>query len=179
MRQLLILAFPLIAFLSHGQTRTITGKVLYDDLSPICDAKISDPQNIQLGTTDLNGDFKIDLPTEIDKLEIGMIGMEIALIQIPTTCDRIEIIMMPSGTYHYKSHKKVDRIRKRLFHKVTALHSTAFDKRLFFTTSPCYQREFEPAKPRLDEIRKEFNVKKKEIKKAFSDIRGKTCFLRG
>lgn len=170
MRQVLLLTLLLNSLLSNGQTRTITGRVLFDDLSPGYEAKIWIHDSLQLGTSGLNGDFKIELPTNIDSMEIGMIGMDIASIKIPPTCDRIEIIMMPSGTYHYKSHKKVDRIRKNLFDKVTGLHSVAFDSGLFTTPSPCYQREFEPIKPQLDEIRKEFKVKQKEVKKAFREL---------
>lgn len=170
MRQVLLLTLLLNSLLSNGQTRTITGRVLFDDLSPGYEAKIWIHDSLQLGTSGLNGDFKIELPTNIDSMEIGMIGMDIASIKIPPTCDRIEIIMMPSGTYHYKSHKKIDRIRKNLFDKVTGLHSVAFDSGLFTTPSPCYKREFEPIKPQLDEIRKEFKVKQKEVKKAFREL---------
>ena len=77
---------------------------------------------------------------------------------------------MPDGNYDYKSHKKIDRIRKSWFDKVSGLHSVAFDKGLFTSQSPCYQREFEPIKPQLDEIRKEFKVKQKGIKKAFREL---------
>lgn len=170
MRQVLLLTLLLNTLLSNGQTRTITGRVLFDDLSPGYEAKIWIHDTLQFGTSGLNGDFKIELPTTVDKIEITMIGMDIALITIPSTCDRIEIIMMPSGTYHYKSHKKIDRLRKSLFDKITGLHSVAVDKGLFTTPSPCYQREFQPNKPQLDEIRKEFKVKQKEIKKAFREL---------
>jgi len=170
MRQLLILALQLVAFFSNGQTRTITGKVLYDDFSPIYQAKIWDHKNIELGTTDINGEFKIDFPTNTAQLEIGMIGMEVSRIEVPTTCERIEIIMIPNGTYHYRSHKKIDRLRKRLYDRTIALHPIAFKKKLFTSATPCYQREFEQIKPRLDEIRKEHEVKRKENEKAFREL---------
>lgn len=170
MKQVLILILLLNSLLTNGQTRTITGRVLFDDLNPGYEAKIWINDTLKLGTSGLNGDFIIELPTNIYTIEIGMIGMEIALIKIPSTCDRIEIIMMPSGTYHYKSHKKIDRQRKSLFDKVTGLHSVAFDKGLFTTPSPCYEREFEHIKPRLDEIRKELKVKQKQIKKSFREL---------
>jgi hypothetical protein len=170
MKQLSLLTFLLTTFLAHGQTRTITGKILYDELSPAYEAIILTSDTVQLGKTDKNGDFKIDVPAGINKLKIALIGMEMNLIEVPPTCDRLEIIMMPAGNYDYKSHKKIDRIRKSLFNKLIGQHLLAFDIGLFTTQSPCYQREFEPIKPRLDEIRKERNAKEKEIKKAFREL---------
>ena len=170
MRQVLLLTLLLITFLSKGQTRTKTGKVLYDDLSPIYEAKIWVYDTLHLGTTDLNGDFKIELPSNLDEVQIGMIGMEIASVKVPHNCDRLEIIMIPAGTYHYRSHKKIDRIRKSLFDRLPELHSNAFDKGLFTTPTPCYGREFKPGKPQLDIIRKELIVLRKEIKESYKRL---------
>ena len=72
MRQVFLLTLLLITFLSNGQTRTITGKVLYDDFSPIYESKIWIYDTLQLATTDLNGDFKIELPPNLDEVEIAL-----------------------------------------------------------------------------------------------------------
>ena len=170
MGQVLLLTLLLTSLLSNGQTRTITGQVLFDDLSPGYEAKIWVYDTLQLGTSGLNGDFKIELPTNEDKIEMGMIGMEIASVRVPPNCSRVEIIMIPGGTYHYRSHKKVDRIRKSLFDKIPEMHSNAFTKGLFTTPTPCYTREFRPDKPQLDEIRKELKIERKRIKILFSKL---------
>lgn len=170
MRQVILLTLLLTSLLSNGQTRTITGRVLFDDLSPVYEAKIWVHDTLQLGTSGLNGDFEVELPTSEDEIEIGMIGMEIASVRLPPNCSRVEIIMIPDGTYHYRSHKKVDRIRKSLFDKIPQLHSNAFTKGLFSTPTPCYTREFKPDKPRLDEIRKELKIESKRIATLFSKL---------
>jgi len=170
MRQVLLLVLLLTPLLSNGQTRTITGRVLFDDLSPGYEARIWVHDTLQLGTSGLNGDFKIELPTNEDKIKIGMLGMEIASVSVPPNCSHVEIIMIPDGTYHYRSHKKVDRIRKSLFDKIPVMHSNAFTKELFATPTPCYSREFRPNKPQLDEIRKELKIEGKRIKILFSKL---------
>jgi|SRR5688572_15213410 len=170
MRQVVLLTLLLTPLLSNGQTRTITGRVLFDDLTPGYEAKIWTHDTVQLGTSELNGDFKIELPTDKDEIEIGMIGMEIASVRVPPNCSRVEIIIIPDGTYHYRSHKKVDRIRKSLFDKIPELHSNAFTNGLFTTPTPCYTREFRPYKPRLDEIRKELKIEMKRINTLFSKL---------
>lgn len=170
MRQVLLLTLLLTSLLSNAQTRTITGRALFDDLSPGYEAKVWMHDTIQLGTSGLNGNFEIELPANVDEIEIGMIGMEIASLKLPQNCFHVEIIMIPDGTYHYRSHKKVDRIRKSLFDKIPELHLNAFTKELFTTPTPCYTREFRPDKPQLDEIRKELKTESKRIKTLFSKL---------
>jgi hypothetical protein len=57
-------------------------------------------------------DFKIDLSNETSELLLSWLGMEWTLIKLSPNCVNVEIIMLVDGTYHYKSHRKVDRIRK-------------------------------------------------------------------
>jgi hypothetical protein len=170
MTQVLLLTLLLTSVLSNGQTRTITGRVLFDDLSPGYQVKVWTHDTLQLGTSGVNGDFTIELPTSEDEMEIGMIGMEIASVKVPPNCYRVDVILIPEGTYHYRSHKKIDRMRKRLFDKIPELHSNAFAKGLFGTPAPCFTREFRPDKPQLDEIRKELGIERKRIKTLFSKL---------
>jgi len=170
MRQILLLTFIVISFSVGGQTRTITGKVIDEYFENLSGVQIQNSDTIQFGMTDANGEFKIEIPTNTDSLLFGFIGMEWATIKLTSNCDRLEIIMILSGTYHYRSHKKIDRIRKDLFDKIPDLHSNAFDKGFFTSPTPCYKRVFKPDKPQLDEIRKELKIEGKRIKTLFNKL---------
>ena len=170
MLQIAILTLLIIAFQCYGQTRTITGKVLFDDFSPVIDARILGNEMQELGTTNANGDFTIQTPSGTSELLFGMIGMEIAIVKVPSSCDHVEIIMIPEGTFHYRSHRKVDRIRKSFFDKLPELHLQAYEKGLFKYGSTCYSREFKPDKPQLDEIRKELRIERKRVKTLFNKL---------
>lgn len=125
---------------------------------------------LQIGVSGLNGDFTIELPANEEEIEIGMLGMETASIRVPATCSHVEIIMTMSGTYHYRSHKKIDRIRKGSFDKIPELHAQAFEKGVFTSPTPCYTSAFKPEKPQLDEIRKELKAEGKRIKTLFHNL---------
>ena len=170
MRQVLILTLLLISFITNGQTRTITGKVIDEDLSPIPQARIQDRDTVELGTTDSKGEFKIELSTDTDELLLSFLGMEWTSIKLPIDCNNIEIVMLLDGIYHYKSHRKVDRIRKARFDKIPELHSKAVDLGVFKENSVCYKRTFKPDKPSLDEIRKELAEIKKQIRKEYKKM---------
>src|SRR5688572_1185703 len=71
MRQIAILTLLIITFHSYGQTRTITGKVLFDDLSPVIDARILNNERRELGTTNANGDFTIQTLSGTSELLFG------------------------------------------------------------------------------------------------------------
>jgi hypothetical protein len=96
--------------------------------------------------------------------------MEWTTIKVPMNCNELEIIMMVDGHYDYKSAKKIDRLRKKRFNKLPKLHAEAVTKGIFVNTSPCYTREFQPYKPRLDQIRKELIIKRKQIKDSFEAL---------
>jgi hypothetical protein len=170
MRQVLLLALLLTSLLSNGQTRTITGKVIDDfDLGPIPEVRIQNRDTIQLGTTDKNGEFKIQIPSETTELMFSWIGMEWTSIEVPLDCYKVEVIMLPDGTYHYKSNSKVDRIRKKRFDEIPELHSKAVSQGIF-TNTPCYKRTFQPYKPQLDKITKELKTERKRIKTIFNKL---------
>lgn len=78
--------------------------------------------------------------------------------------------MLYAGTNHYKSHKKIDRLRKEEFDKRMILHEKAFEQGIFESPSPCFEYQFIPAKPELDEIRKWMNKKEIEIREEFNQL---------
>lgn len=171
MRHVLLITFYSIAVLSYGQTRTITGKVIDEfDLNPISEVRIQSKDTVLLGTTDENGNFKIDLSSETNELLLSWLGMQWTSIKLSPGCVNVEVIMLLDGTYHYKSHKKVDRIRKERFNNLTRLHVNAISKGAFINETQCFTREFQPYKPSLDEIRKELKGKRKQIKEMFERL---------
>ena len=169
MRQILFLTFISISFLSSGQTRTITGKVIDEYFEPLPQVRILNRDTVQLGTTDKDGNFRIELPEGTNELILSFIGMEWTLLKVPINCDKIEVIMMLEGTYDFMSNRKVDRQRKKRFDELPRLHSNAIAKGIFYE-SPCFTREFDPHKPRLDEISKELKVQKAQIKELFKSL---------
>ena len=137
-----------------GQTRTITGKVLDDQLRPFPKVRINSTDTVLLGETDLNGTFKIETPNSTFSLIINGIGLEWKLITLSPECSHLDIIMLNSGSYDFMSPRKVDRRRKKYFDTLPELHQSAQEKGIFKTAKPCYEDRFIPIKGRLEEIRR-------------------------
>ena len=96
--------------------------------------------------------------------------MERINIKLKNDCDTLEIIMLYAGTYDFMSPKKIDRQRLESFNKLPELHLKAYDKGLFSKKAICYSNEFEPHKPRFDEIQRENRRKEAEIKQVFEKV---------
>ena len=132
---------------------------------------IFDKDTIEIIQSDFNGYFQIKLPKETDKLIFAGVGYECATITIPKECNNPEIILFLTSTYDFMSPKKVDRLRKKEFEKLSELHSQAFQKKLFKTEKPCVIRKFELDFPDLDEIRRQDKLTKKQIKTKFKELK--------
>ena len=167
---ILILAVLLSSLNLNGQTRSIYGKVISDDLEPLPMVQIESSNNVLLGKTDMQGQFKISIPQETDSLLFIFIGMELTDIRLKKDCDTIEVIMLPSGTYRIRSFKKIDKIRKKRFDELPNIHSAALKEGLFVTNTICYERKFKPIKPELQAIRTELKELSKANKNDFKDL---------
>lgn len=154
-------------FSAFGQ-RTLNGRVVdeYMEIAPL--VTIFDKDTTEIGKADLNGYFEIELTKETEKIIIAGLGYEWATITIPIDCKIPEIILFLESTYDFMSSKKIDRIRKKRFEKLTELHFQAFKNGLFKTDNPCVIRNFEPYKPELDKIAKRSKEITKENKKNFA-----------
>ena len=128
---------------------------------------IFDKDTTEIGKTDFNGYFEIELQKDYKKLIFSGVGFEWTKINLPINCEDLEIILLYNALYHYKSNNKIDRLRKKRFDKITELHLQAYNKGLFKTEKPCFNQEFEPNKPELDEIDKHLKLLTKENKKNF------------
>ena len=138
MRLLIILTVYLFPFLSTGQTRTITGKVIDEfEMATVPQVRIQNRDTVQLGTTDMNGNFKIELPAGTDQLIFSFLGFEWTTVQVQSNCDNLEIVMMLSGTYDFMTTKTVNRKRYKRFRKLNDRHQEAFQKGVFKSEAPC------------------------------------------
>lgn len=166
---LISLFFLFSVITAYGQ-RTIKGRIIDGNIGTLPAVGVYDHDTIQLGKTDLDGYFEIKVPKGTNKLIFGGIGYEWAMISIPEDCDYAEVILLQDGLYHFKSHRKVDRLRKRRFEKIPSIHQEAFIKGVFKYEKPCFTQEFVPIKPQLDEIREQTRAKRKQNKKDFDKL---------
>lgn len=149
MKNLLIILL-LIFYTSSGslysQNKTIQGRVIDNhDLDPMAYVAIIINDTVQIGRTDLNGFFQIEISDLVKKILFRSVGMEPATIELADTCNEVEVVMILSSTYDFKTLKKVDKLRKKKFKKLPALHKEAFAKGIFKTDKACYTQEFIPS----------------------------------
>lgn len=170
MSKILILASLLLSLNLNGQTRTIIGRVISEDLEPLPMANIQNSDNVVLGKTDMDGRFIISIPQETESLLFGYIGMEWAEIKLRKDCDTVEVVMMNYVIYDFMTSRKIDRLRKERYDKIPTIHSDAYSKGIFKTNAICYDREFTPDKPALDNISRELKELRKMNKEDFNAL---------
>lgn len=128
----------------YSQNKTIKGRTITDQFETMSFVSIVINGTIEVGRTDLNGFFQIDIPVSVKKILFRSVGLEPAIIELVDTCNEVEVVMMLSSTYDFKTPKKVDRLRKKRFSKLPELHKEAFVKGIFKTDGVCYTQEFIP-----------------------------------
>lgn len=167
---ILLSIFTLLINNINGQTRTIKGRVISEELKPLRYANILDNDDVRIGETDSIGNFEITIKQETQKLFFYWIGMEETSIKLQNDCNIIEVIMIPDAIYDFISSRKIDRLRKKRFNQLPKIHSNAFKKGMFSMNSICYEREFKPDKPILDSIGKVGKLKEKHIIETFKKL---------
>jgi hypothetical protein len=128
--------------------RTIRGKTIDQFSESAIGITIFDKDTIKIGQIDLNGYFQIKVPKETNKLIFAGVGYEWAVVTVPSECENLEIILFLASTYDFMSPRKVDRLRKKEFEKLTELHYQAYKKGIFEIEKPCVTRKFEPNWPK-------------------------------
>jgi hypothetical protein len=166
-----IITLLLFATSLCGQTRVIEGLVISERLEPLAFVHIQDKNSILLGKTDLNGRFKFEIPQQTETLFLSSASMERAIIKLKNDCDTFEIIMLLAGSYDFMSPKKIDKDRLKRFNKLSELHLTAYEKKLFSNKAICYINEFVPDKPRVDEIQRQMISKQAKLKLSFEKLK--------
>ena len=146
MKKLLIIFIVLSVstYSLYSQNKTITGRVISDFFEIMPEVSIMINDTVNVGRTDLNGFFQIDIPVSAKKILFRAVGLDPATIELVDKCDEVEVVMMSSGTYDFLTLKKVDRLRMKRFKKLPELHKEAFEKGIFKTVSASYTQEFIP-----------------------------------
>jgi len=146
MKKLLILFIVLSVSISslYSQNRTIKGRVISEFLETLPYVSIVIHDTVEVGKTDLNGFFKIEIPVSVKKILFRSVGIGLASTEFVDTCAEVEVVMIVSFTYDFITLQKVDRLRMKRFKKLPELHKEAFEKGLFKTDKACYTQEFIP-----------------------------------
>lgn len=174
---LIIFILILSGFCAFGQSLNIQGKVIDTGLEGLPGVDIYVQDTILLARADLNGNFKLTL-SEPTRLSFRYLGMETEEIMVSAKCSDLEIIMIYAGSYHIRSHRKIDRLRKKDFDGRMKFHEQAFKQGIFTSAIPCFKYKFIPDKPELDEIRDWMNKKKIEIREEFNQLNiGDTIYV--
>ena len=138
-----LISYFFCLFSVFGQ-QTLKGKTISQFLESAIGITIFDKDTLKIGQTDLNGNFQIKIPKETDKLIFAGVGYEWATITLTKECKNLEIILFLASTYDFMSPRKVDRLRKKEFEKLTGLHYQAHKNGIFETEKPCVIRDFNP-----------------------------------
>ncbi len=145
MKKLLIIFIVLSVSMSslYSQNKTIKGRVISDDLETVPGVFIMINDTVEVGRTNMNGFFQIDIPVSGEKILFMFVGLDQATLELVDTCDKIEVVMMRSGTDDFITLKRAERKRKKRYKKLPEIHKQAFEKGIFETEYACYNREFE------------------------------------
>lgn len=132
----------LILILSYGfanaqETKVLIGRVISEDLEPLPKANIYSIDSTVLGSTDLEGYFRIEVPTETNELLIRFIAMEWTHVKFKDDCPNLEAIVMLHVIYDFISAKSERRKRYRRFKKLPEKHLEAYNMGLFKSEKPC------------------------------------------
>jgi hypothetical protein len=127
----------------YSQTKTIKGRVIAEDLGNMPQVSIMINDTVEIGRTNMDGFFQINIPDSEKKIVFWYIAMEPATIELVDKCDIIEVVMMRSGTYDFMTLKRVERKEKKRFKKLPDIHKQAFEKGIFETEKACYIRVLE------------------------------------
>lgn len=144
MKKILIKCIVLYSLIGnlYSQNKTIKGRIIDERLELLPMVSILNNYNVEIGKTDINGFFQIEIPISENKLLLSDTGLEPLYIELTNKCNEIEVIMILSGSYDFKTLKKADRLRMKRFKKLPKLHKEAFEKGIFNTDKACYSQGF-------------------------------------
>lgn len=126
----------------YAQSKTIKGRVIDEHLENLPYVSIMINDTIEVGKTDLKGFFLISIPVSVQKISFNAVGVDLASAKVVDECDEVEIVMMLSSTYDFMTPKRVERLQLKRLRKLPELHQRAFEKGLFKTNNPCYERAY-------------------------------------
>ncbi len=118
-------------------TKTLTGRILSEELEVVPMASIYARDTTVIGKTDMDGYFKIDVPINTDTLLFGSVGMEQTTVNLSGECSTIEVILLYSSTYDFMSVRRMNRKVFKRFKRLPQIHQEAYEKGLFKSHAPC------------------------------------------
>ena len=129
-------------------TKTLTGRILGDDLAGVPRADICTRDTTVIGTTDMDGYFKIDVHVNTNTLIFRTVGAELTTVNLSGGCFSLEVILLYAPTYDFISVRRVNRQRFKQFKHLPQLHQQAYEKGLFKSRAPCASPVFTKWVPR-------------------------------
>ncbi|MGI4832563.1 MAG: hypothetical protein ACRYFK_03790 [Janthinobacterium lividum] len=118
-------------------TKTLTGWVLGDDLKGVPMAQICARDTTVIGTTDIDGYFRLDVPANTSTLIFRTVGAEWTTVNLSEECSNLEVILLYASTYDFMSVRRVNRQEFKCFKHLPQLHQQAYEKGLFKSPAPC------------------------------------------
>ena len=97
----------------YSQDITLKGRVIDENLETLPGVSIRISDTLEIGTTDLNGFFQVNIPVYEKKILFSSVGLDPTAIELSDKCDKIEVVIMLSGTYDFITLKQADRKRKK------------------------------------------------------------------
>jgi hypothetical protein len=140
----------LSTFNLYSQNKEVKGRVISDFFEAMSFVSILINDTVEVGRTDLNGFFQIDIPVSVENIMFSSIGLEQSSIELVNNCDQVEVVMLLRSTYDFIALKRVDRLRLKRFKKLPELHKEAFEKGIFKTEKACYRQVFIPDYPKKE-----------------------------
>jgi hypothetical protein len=144
MKKLLIIFIVLYvsSFSLYSQNKSIKGRVIDDNLETLPHVSIMMNDTVEVGRTDIDGFFQIDIPVSEKKIVFMFLGLEPAIIEFVDKCDEVEVVMMLSSTYDFITPRRAERKRKKRYKKLPEIHKQAFEKGIFKSSAPCVSYVF-------------------------------------
>ncbi|TKG88256.1 hypothetical protein EYV94_27360 [Puteibacter caeruleilacunae] len=128
----------------YAQTKIVKGRVISDDYRTVPGVLIMINDIVEVGRTDLNGFFQIEIPISENKISFMFVGVDPTNIELEGKCEIIEVVMMRTGTDDFITLRRAERKRKKRYKKLPEIHKQAFEKGLFTTEEAVgYTRKFE------------------------------------
>ena len=127
----------------YSQNKTIKGRVISDDFETVPGVFIMINDTVEIGRTNMDGFFQIDMPVSVKKIKFMFVGLDPTTIELVDACEKIDVIMMRGSTDDFISLKRAEKKRKKRYKKLPEIYKQAFEKGIFETEYACYNREFE------------------------------------
>ncbi len=118
-------------------TKSLTGRLLDNRLEAVPGANIYARDTTVIGTTDMEGYFKLDIPRNTNTLLFGAVGMELTTVKLSGECSHLEVILLLSSSYDFMSVRRVNRLEFKRFKHLPQIHQEAYEKGLFKSRAPC------------------------------------------